>query len=110
MIADTERGLDFSAELITLVSRCDVARGIPRYGITPRASGNNNRLSALWLATISLAGVARSLFKVSSYRNFRRAIVSRGGNCRDRLLDDFVLRAGCLTRISRASSIPWPTH
>jgi hypothetical protein len=42
MIADaaTERGLDFSAELITSVSRCDVARGIPRYGITPRASGN----------------------------------------------------------------------
>jgi hypothetical protein len=54
MIADTatERGLDFSAELITSVSRCDVARGISRYGITPRASGNNNRLSTLWRGAI----------------------------------------------------------
>ena len=85
MIDDTaaERGLDFSAELITSASRRDVARGIPRYDITPRASGNNNRLSSLWRAAISPAGVARSLSKVSSYRNFRRAIVSRGENCRD---------------------------
>ena len=72
MIDDTatERGLDFSAELITSVSRCDVARGIPRYDMTPRASGNNNRLSTLWREVISLAGVARSLSKASSYRNF----------------------------------------
>src|SRR5438552_17231740 len=34
------------------------------------ASGNNNRLSTLWREVISLAGVARSLSKVSSYRNF----------------------------------------
>jgi hypothetical protein len=36
------------------------------------ASGNNNRLSTLWREVISLAGVARSLSKASSYRNFQR--------------------------------------
>ena len=66
----TERGLDFSAELRTSVSRCDVARGIARYDMTPRASGNKNRLSTLWREVISLAGVARSLSKALSYQTF----------------------------------------
>jgi hypothetical protein len=39
------------------------------------ASGNNDRLSTLWREVISLAGVARSFSKASSYRNFQ---------CRDR--------------------------
>ena len=34
------------------------------------ASGNNNRLSTLWREVISLAGVARSLFKASSSETF----------------------------------------
>jgi hypothetical protein len=67
MIADTatERGLDFSAELVTSVSSCDVARGIPRYGITPRASGNNNVYRLYGEGRFSLAGVGRSLSKAS---------------------------------------------
>ena len=52
----------------------DAAGGIPRYGIT-RRGGNNDRLSTLWREVISLAGVARSFSKASSYRNFQ---------CRDR--------------------------
>jgi hypothetical protein len=35
------------------------------------ASGNNNRLSTLWREVISLAGVAGSLSKASSYRNLQ---------------------------------------
>jgi hypothetical protein len=46
----------------------DAAGGIPRYGIT-RRGGNNDRLSTLWQEVISLAGVARSFSKASSYRN-----------------------------------------
>ena len=48
----------------------DAASGIPRYGIT-RRGGNNDRLSTLWREVISLAGVARSSSKASSYRNFQ---------------------------------------
>jgi hypothetical protein len=48
----------------------DAAGGIPRYGIT-RRGGNNDRLSTLWREVISLAGVARSFSKASSYRNFQ---------------------------------------
>jgi hypothetical protein len=48
----------------------DTAGGIPRYGIT-RRGGNNDRLSTLWREVISLAGVARSFSKASSYRNFQ---------------------------------------
>ena len=48
----------------------DAADGIPRYGIT-RRGGNNDRLSTLWREVISLAGVARSFSKASSYRNFQ---------------------------------------
>jgi hypothetical protein len=40
------------------------------YGIT-RRGGNNDRLSTLWREVISLAGVARSFSKGSSYRNFQ---------------------------------------
>ena len=48
----------------------DAAGGIPRYGIT-RRGGNNDRLSTLWREVISLASVARSFSKASSYRNFQ---------------------------------------
>src|SRR5436190_7119099 len=51
-------------------SLCDAAGGIPRHGITRRGS-NNDRLSTLWREVISLAGVARSFSKASSYRNFQ---------------------------------------
>ena len=44
----------------------DAAGGIPRYGIT-RRGGNNDRLSTLWREMISLASVARSFSKASSY-------------------------------------------
>ena len=47
-----------------------MARGIPRYDMTPRASGNNNRLSTLWREVISLAGVARSLSKARRTETF----------------------------------------
>ena len=58
----------------------DAAGGVPRYGVTPR-DGNNDRLSTLWREVISLAGVARSFSKASSYRsanarNSRRDIVA----------------------------------
>ena len=46
----------------------DAAGGIPRYGVT-RRGGNNDRLSTLWREVISLAGVARSFSKASSYRS-----------------------------------------
>ena len=46
----------------------DAAGGLPRYGITRRGD-NNDRLSTLWREVISLAGVARSFSKASSYRN-----------------------------------------
>ena len=36
-----------------------------------RRGGNNVRLSTLWREVISLAGVARSFSKASSYRNFQ---------------------------------------
>src|SRR5436190_1088740 len=51
-------------------SLCDAAGGIPRHGITRRGS-NNDCLSTLWREVISLAGVARSFSKASSYRNFQ---------------------------------------
>ena len=46
----------------------EAAGGIPRYGVTLRG-GNNDRLSTLWRGVISLAGIARSFSKASSYRN-----------------------------------------
>ena len=60
----------------------DAAGGIPRYGIT-RRGGNDDRLSTLWREVISLAGVARSFSKVSSYRNFSIATEMRGREARD---------------------------
>ena len=64
------RAISIGPRAATRIS-AGAAGGIPRYGITPRASGNNNRLSTLWREVISLAGVARSLSKASSYRNFQ---------------------------------------
>ncbi len=40
-------------------------------GHCPWRGGNNDRLSSLWREVISLAGVARSFSKASSYRNFQ---------------------------------------
>jgi hypothetical protein len=67
MIADTatEGGLDFSAELITSVSRSDVARGIPRYGITRAQAAITIVYRLYGEGRFSLAGVGRSLSKAS---------------------------------------------
>jgi hypothetical protein len=50
----------------------DAATGSRHYGIT-RPGGNNDGLSTLWREVISLAGVATSFFKASSYRKFSAA-------------------------------------
>ena len=58
--------LDVSAEYGTRL--CGVMQLVALLA-TARRNGNNNRLSILWREVISLAGVARSISKASSYRS-----------------------------------------